>query len=748
MKTNFLFSFLILCSIGFSQTPGSGTALNLNSNTKYVSLNSSFGSVSLPVSISVWIKPNASNVDQRIFYSHTHSQTSPYRGFWMNLINGSLTVGFGDGQGRGVSFRRSGRSNVSLSANKWYHITGVINSATNMALYLNGVPLAMTFDGGGGAMSGNTSVGCIGWGFQPQTTTINAHIDELSVWNKALTQVEVRAMMCRKLTGNEPNLMAYYRFDNGTGTAVTNLVTGGPNGTLMNNPAWVASSAPVGDWSSHNLYNNTNHAIGVSNSGDSIFVQPANAGQAGTHVYIVNSLPSSTSGITVPPGVNYYFGVFNADYSKNYDVTVQTIGTSGFPNGTLRLAKRPDNTFPTWNITTASNLPNINLQGQSPISQFIIAEGCPPVDVLPDDSTACDSMYVDLTGYINYNWSNGSTSSINAFFNSGQVWVSFEDPNTGCVYSDTMDVTIINSSNLPSFSLDTVICGAGSFTYDITMSGVSSYQWFDGNTQPVRTFSKDGSYWFDYIFAGGCSVRDTLTLKFAIVSIDPVAEDAFYLCGQDTVDVQLRSNTYPKVLWSNGATSWKTSYWQVGKEWVQTQNADGCWQTDSFDILQSTPLSSKEVFGDTSFCAGESLLLTTPAGYTVTWPNGKTGDYLVSSTKDIRVAVSDGCTDNVEYFTVTKYSCECDVLFGDAFTPNGDGLNDYFGPVTKCEFLEFNLQVYNRWGQEVFTSNDEAVLFDGRWQYGDLPSGVYVYKFTFRTPYKKGTERGHVTLLR
>lgn len=748
MKTNFLLSFLLLCSIGFTQPPGSGNTLDFNGANNYISFNQNFSSANFPFSFSAWLKMDAYSGSKTLFC--TNYTANGYSGFSANISSTAVSIGFGDGNCSASSCRRSAAASISGHVGKWVHITGVYQSGSNLQIFVNGIQQSVTTSGSGNLQVFNaTGNGTIGTG-QPLSSGryYDGQMDELSFWDKALSQVEIRSMMCHKLTGNEPSLMAYYRFDDGTGNTLSNLVAGGPGGTLMNNPTWVASSAPIGDWSNHNLYNNVNHAIGVSNSGDSIFVQPANTGQAGTHVYVVNSLPSSTSGITVPPGVNYYFGVFNADYSKNYDVTVQTIGTSGFPNGTLRLAKRPDNTSPTWNITTASNLPNINLPGQSPISQFIIAEGCPPVDVLPDDSTACDSMYVDLTGYINYNWSNGSTSSINAFFNSGQVWVSFEDPNTGCVYSDTMDVTIINSSNLPSFSLDTVICGAGSFTYDITMSGVSSYQWFDGNTQAVRTFSKDGSYWFDRFFPGGCSVRDTLTLKFAIVSIDPVAEDEFYLCGQDTADVQLRSNTYPKVLWSNGATSWKTSYWQTGAEWVQTQNADGCWQTDSFDILQSTPLSSKEVFGDTSFCAGESLLLTTPAGYTVTWPNGKTGDYLVSSTKDIRVEVSDGCTDNVEYFTVTKYSCECDVLFGDAFTPDGDGLNDYFGPVTKCEFLEFNLQVYNRWGQEVFTSNDEAVLFDGRWQYGDLPSGVYVYKFTFRTPYKKGTEWGHVTLLR
>jgi gliding motility-associated-like protein len=63
-------------------------------------------------------------------------------------------------------------------------------------------------------------------------------------------------------------------------------------------------------------------------------------------------------------------------------------------------------------------------------------------------------------------------------------------------------------------------------------------------------------------------------------------------------------------------------------------------------------------------------------------------------------------------------------LMPNAFTPNGDGKNDLFGPVTYsyCTILEFH--IYNRWGQLVHNS---PTYWDGKFDGKDQPSGAYVY---------------------
>lgn len=85
-----------------------------------------------------------------------------------------------------------------------------------------------------------------------------------------------------------------------------------------------------------------------------------------------------------------------------------------------------------------------------------------------------------------------------------------------------------------------------------------------------------------------------------------------------------------------------------------------------------------------------------------------------------------------------------------AFTPNGDGNNDTFGPAYKGNiFTRFNLKVYTRWGELIFDSNSPSERWKGT--IGDklLPSDVYVYVFDYQLVNgNKGQEKGDVTLLR
>lgn len=91
-----------------------------------------------------------------------------------------------------------------------------------------------------------------------------------------------------------------------------------------------------------------------------------------------------------------------------------------------------------------------------------------------------------------------------------------------------------------------------------------------------------------------------------------------------------------------------------------------------------------------------------------------------------------GCgTSRVEVVVEEEY-CGCDVYVPNAFTPDGDGLNEGFKVHTACEFDTFEFEVFNRWGQVVWRSNDASEPWDGGVNVngiGDhyLPDGVYPY---------------------
>jgi gliding motility-associated-like protein len=87
-----------------------------------------------------------------------------------------------------------------------------------------------------------------------------------------------------------------------------------------------------------------------------------------------------------------------------------------------------------------------------------------------------------------------------------------------------------------------------------------------------------------------------------------------------------------------------------------------------------------------------------------------------------------------------------------AFTPNGDGLNDTFGPVGEG-ITDYSMQIFNRWGNLIFESNDMNVQWDGNYHNEIAPTGTYVYKLSAKGPSTNGKskkliyESGSVTLV-
>jgi len=72
-----------------------------------------------------------------------------------------------------------------------------------------------------------------------------------------------------------------------------------------------------------------------------------------------------------------------------------------------------------------------------------------------------------------------------------------------------------------------------------------------------------------------------------------------------------------------------------------------------------------------------------------------------------------------------------------AFTPNDDGLNDSFGLVGEG-ITEYTMQIFNRWGNLIFESNNMQTQWDGNYQNTKAEMGVYVYKIKGKGPKDNG----------
>ena len=106
------------------------------------------------------------------------------------------------------------------------------------------------------------------------------------------------------------------------------------------------------------------------------------------------------------------------------------------------------------------------------------------------------------------------------------------------------------------------------------------------------------------------------------------------------------------------------------------------------------------------------------------------------------------CSDSIrKTLTVLDF---CLIEIPTAFTPNNDGLNDYFRPHNALKADSYEFKVYNRWGQLVFASNDWQQKWDGRIKGVVQTTGVYVWmlSYTNRDTKQPVFRKGTVTLIR
>jgi gliding motility-associated-like protein len=112
-----------------------------------------------------------------------------------------------------------------------------------------------------------------------------------------------------------------------------------------------------------------------------------------------------------------------------------------------------------------------------------------------------------------------------------------------------------------------------------------------------------------------------------------------------------------------------------------------------------------------------------------------------------------GCVDSDSVYV--RVRCNGDSVFiPNTFTPNGDGLNDFFYPRGKGIDHMTSLRIFNRWGELVFERynfplNDEKSGWDGSFKGKQLPPDVYMYTFSSRCPTGEPVEwKGDITLIR
>ncbi len=176
------------------------------------------------------------------------------------------------------------------------------------------------------------------------------------------------------------------------------------------------------------------------------------------------------------------------------------------------------------------------------------------------------------------------------------------------------------------------------------------------------------------------------------------------------------------------------------------------------DMVEVYPLSPLSLGADQGLCPGETLLLNANAGASAyLWNTGATSASITVSSPGIYWVEqqSGSCvqTDTILFFntcdTITPASANTDgVLFiPNSFSPNGDGINDFFFAVGE-NVNDFELLIFNRWGEKIFEAQNFFEAWDGKFQNQKAEEGIYVYKLSYRIAYKLTNTTGHICLIR
>lgn len=178
-----------------------------------------------------------------------------------------------------------------------------------------------------------------------------------------------------------------------------------------------------------------------------------------------------------------------------------------------------------------------------------------------------------------------------------------------------------------------------------------------------------------------------------------------------------------------------------------------------FDVDQDEKCSIIETIADRDsillLCPGDSAVITVnyflPTG--CVWDDGFVGCRRYIRPGETHTATATvRCAGFIHTFTaIERPDCPCLLNMPNAFTPNGDKINDVFRPVGGCKFLDFNMQIFNRWGQQVFLTTEPEHGWDGTHDGLPAPSDVYVFILNYQTSLPGSSrvmEKGGVTLLR
>jgi gliding motility-associated-like protein len=364
------------------------------------------------------------------------------------------------------------------------------------------------------------------------------------------------------------------------------------------------------------------------------------------------------------------------------------------------------------------------------------------------DTVICENETLDVSinkpGILNYLWQDGSISNSNLFSFQGTYWVKLMDKN--CSVIDTF--SILKEANFnPELGVDTNICD--NQLYKLKYQGIKKANMFFTWYQNDIPFANYDSVLIGKVRAGEikliiyntvCINTDSVNVSFTKSPVLDLGGDKL-ICGKDTliIDAENPESTY---LWDNGDTNRILRLFNDSNLFYRSQklsiiaNNNNCFAYDTVSLIYSDKPLINLIYGDSVLCSFFNIILNQAGndipGTKYMWNTGEKAKTISPISKGYyALSAQNLCGAAFEGINISINQDKCIFYLPDAFTPNGNGINEVFVPIGNLEQI-ISFEVYNRWGELMHKETKDygggtLMGWDGRIKEDITVQGIYFY---------------------